>query len=271
MILVDCAQLAPHRRVSMLSLEDPAHLDFVALSAHKLYAPYGTGALIGRTDVFEAGEPDAPGGGTVELVTLDQVTWADPPDRDEAGSPNIVGTVAMALAIGQLEEIGMEAVAAHEAELTAEVLRRLASIRRVRLFGDGDPDAAPSRLGVIPFQVEGLSHFLVAAILGYEHGIGVRSGCFCAHPYILSLLGIAKDEADRTRERMLAGDRREMPGLIRASFGLYNTLDEVERFARAVEAIAEGDYRREYKQDAATGEYNPVGWSPDFTGFFPLL
>lgn len=76
MILVDCAQLAPHRAVSMRPLGDPGHLDFVALSAHKLCAPYGTGALIGRTDVFETGEPDMAGGGTVELVTLDEVTWA---------------------------------------------------------------------------------------------------------------------------------------------------------------------------------------------------
>lgn len=270
MILVDCAQLAPHRAVAMRSLDDPGHLDFVALSAHKLYAPYGSGALIGRTDVFETGEPDAPGGGTVELVTLDRVTWADPPDRDEAGSPNIVGAVAMALALGELDEIGMQAVAAHEAQLTAAMLRRLNRIHKVRLFGDSDPDKAASRLGVVPFQIDGMSHFLVAAILGYEHGIGVRSGCFCAHPYILSLLGIDEDQAERTWERMAAGDKRQMPGLVRASFGLYNTLDEVERFCQALEAIAAGEYRREYVQDPASGEYAPEGWRPDFSAFFRL-
>ncbi len=270
MILVDCAQLAPHRQVSMRSLDDPAHLDFIALSAHKLYAPYGTGVLIGRTDIFENGEPDMTGGGTVEIVTLDQVTWAAPPDREEAGSPNIVGAIAMALAVGELEEIGMPAVAAHEAELTAALLERLGQIEKVRVYGDADPGSAPSRLGVVPFQIEGMSHFLVAAILSYEHGIGVRSGCFCAHPYILALLGMADEEAEKTRRSMLAGDRREMPGLIRASFGLYNTLDEVDRFAEAVQAIADGKYRRVYTQDIATGEYMPDGWAPDFTEYFKL-
>lgn len=176
----------------------------------------------------------------------------------------------MALAVGELEEVGMEVVTAHEAELTAAMLDRLTRIKRVRLFGDTDPKNAPARLGVVPFQIEGDSHFLAAAILGCEHGIGVRSGCFCAHPYILALLGIADDAAAQTREKMLTGDRREMPGLIRASFGLYNTLEEVERFANAVEAIAGGDYQRIYTQDPATGEYTPEGWAPDFSGYFDL-
>jgi cysteine desulfurase/selenocysteine lyase len=270
MILADCAQLAPHRHVTMRSLDDPKHLDFVALSAHKLYAPYGTGTLIGRTDVFEEGEPDMTGGGTVELVTLNQVTWAGPPDREEAGSPNIVGAIAMALAAGELQEIGMQTIAAHEAELTSALLGRLGAIEGVKLYGDTDPAKAAARLGVVPFQIEGMSHFLVAAILGYEHGIGVRSGCFCAHPYILSLLGISDDDAARTRARMLAGDRSEMPGLIRASLGLYNTLEEVERFTEAVEAITRGDYQRVYIQDVATGEFAPEGWAPDFTKCFNL-
>jgi cysteine desulfurase/selenocysteine lyase len=203
-------------------------------------------------------------------VTLDQVTWAGPPEREEAGSPNIVGAVAMALAMSELEEIGMATVAAHEAELTAALLERLGRIDKVRVYGNADPASADSRLGVVPFQIEGMSHFLVAAILGYEHGIGVRSGCFCAHPYILALLGLTAQEAEKARQNMLAGDRRAMPGLIRASFGVYNTLDEVERFADAVEMIAAGDYRRVYTQDVATGEYSPDGWAPDFTEYLKL-
>jgi selenocysteine lyase/cysteine desulfurase len=115
-----------------------------------------------------------------------------------------------------------------------------------------------------------MSHFLAAAILGFEHGIGVRSGCFCAHPYILALLGYDAEQASSTREAMLAGDKREMPGLIRASFGLYNTPDEVDRFADAVEEIARGEYMPVYTQDPATGEYAPQGWSPDFSGYFDL-
>lgn len=271
MILVDCAQLAPHRAVTMGTLDDPAHLDFVALSAHKLYAPLGTGALIGRRDVFERGDPDMRGGGTVEIVTLDDVVWSDPPDKDEAGSPNVVGAVAMGIAMNELEVIGMDVVAAHEAELTGRVLGGLGRIDRVHVFGDAEPERASERLGVIPFQVEGISHFLVAAILGYEFGIGVRSGCFCAHPYVLRLLGLDQAQTAFERGSILEGDRSHMPGLVRASIGLYNTADEVDRFLEAIRSIASRRGSQGYRQDRASGEYHPTDWSPDFREYFPYL
>jgi selenocysteine lyase/cysteine desulfurase len=270
MILADCAQLAPHRNVNMLSITDPSHLDYVAISAHKLYAPFGTGALIGLRSTFEQGDPDQTGGGTVEIVTLDDVVWADPPEREEAGSPNTIGAVALAAAIHQLEHIGMENVAAHEAELTAYALEKLVQVPAIVIFGDPDPRRAADRLGVIPFQLEGYSHFLVSAILGYEFGIGVRSGCFCAHPYILHLLGLTYNQAQDVRRRMLAGDRTEMPGMVRISFGLYNTKADVDELIDALHRISGGKYLGKYNQNKATGEYIPENWSPDFSHYFSL-
>jgi selenocysteine lyase/cysteine desulfurase len=143
-------------------------------------------------------------------------------------------------------------------------LRRLGEIPGIRIFGDSRPATASERLGAIPFQLEGMSHFLVAAILGYEHGIGVRSGCFCAHPYVLRLLGLSDDESRDVRDRMVAHDKREMPGMVRMSFGLYNTLDEVDRFIDALDQIARRKIAGDYSQDPATGEYSPAGWEPDF-------
>lgn len=271
MILADCAQLAPHRRIDVLPLADPGHLDFVTFSAHKMYAPFGTGVLIGRRDVFEQGEPDMVGGGTVEIVTLDDVVWSGPPEREEAGSPNVVGAVALTAAIRELESIGMDVVAAHEQDLTGYALERLATVPRLRLLADPDPGRASDRLGVIPFEIQGLSHFLVAAVLAYEFGIGVRNGCFCAHPYVLRLLGIDKVRAAEVRANILAGDRREMPGLVRASFGLYNTREDIELLTEALWRIARGRYRGHYHQDPKTGEYHPEGFSPDFASYFDLL
>lgn len=268
--LADCAQLAPHRKVNMLSLDDPGHLDYVAISAHKMYAPFGTGALVGRRTTFEHGDPDLRGGGTVEIVTLDDVVWAEPPDREEAGSPNTIGAVALAAAIGQLEAIGMAQVAQHEAELTAYALSRLAEIPEIQVFGDSDPDHASQRLGVIPLQIKGVMHFKAAAILGYEFGIGVRSGCFCAHPYILHLLGLTEDQAHAVRAAMLSGDRTDMPGMIRASFGLYNTIEEIDQFILALKKIVRGEYHGRYRQDKASGEFKPEGWNPDFENYFSL-
>ncbi len=267
-IAVDAAQLAPHRKVDMRALEDPSHLDYVAISAHKMYAPFGTGALIGRRDTFERGNPDLVGGGTVEIVTLEDVTWAGPPDRDEAGSPNVVGAVALAAAIRQLEKIGMDVVAQHEASLTQYILEKLSNVGAVDIYGDRDASNAEQRLGVIPINIRGMSHFLVASILGHEFGIGVRNGCFCAHPYLLHLLGLPPEEAKNVRTRMQAGNRSDMPGLVRISFGLYNTTDEIDRLLSALEKIVKGDYQGDYIQDKATGEFYPQGWQPNFENYF---
>ncbi len=270
MIVVDCAQLAPHRKIDLLPLSDPAHLDFIAISAHKMYAPFGTGALIGRKDVFEHGDPDMTGGGTVEIVSLDHVEWTTPPERDEAGSPNVIGAVALAAAIQQLEKVGLDVVARHEAGLTHRLLIGITAIPGLKVFGSTDPATAEARLGVIPFQFEHIDHFLAAAVLGHEYGIGVRSGCFCAHPYILHLLGLSPEQAAEVRRRMMEGDKSEMPGLIRVSFGLYNTLDEVDYLLEALQRISSGDYRGQYIQDKASGEYAPLGWQPDFSKYFDL-
>jgi len=269
-ILVDCAQLAPHRRVDMLPTTDPRHLDFVTLSAHKLYAPFGAGALIGPRRLFEQGEPEYRGGGQVDIVTLDQVVWSSPPERDEAGSPNTVGAVALAAAIRQLQLIGMDQVARHEAELTAYALPRLLAVPGLRLFGDADPTHSADRLGVIPLEMDGIPHFLLSAILSYEFGIGVRNGCFCAHPYLLHLLGVSEGDANRIRQSILQHDRRSVPGLVRVSFGLYNNFEEIDYLVDSLERIRRGEYKGEYIQDQASGDYAPHGWQVNYADYFSV-
>ena len=269
-ILIDGAQLAPHRRVAMGALDDPAHLDYVSLSAHKMYAPFGSGALIGRKDTFERGEPEYRGGGTIELVTVNAVEWSAPPERDEAGSPNVVGAVAMAAAIKALDAIGMGAIANHEAALTAYALEHLSTIDGLEIYGDTNPQTAASRLGVIPINVQGMSHFLVASILGAEWGIGVRNGCFCAHPYLLHLLGLSSEESNRVRSEILANDRHDMPGLVRVSFGMYNTAEEVDTLVQALTNITRGKYYGRYEQDGKSGEYHAIDWKPDLSRYFKL-
>ncbi|WP_374688494.1 aminotransferase class V-fold PLP-dependent enzyme [Promineifilum sp.] len=269
-ILVDAAQLAPHRRVDMRPDDDPEHLDFVALSAHKMYAPFGTGALVGPKEVFLHQPPEYSGGGTVDIVTLDEVYWAGAPDRDEAGSPNVVGAVAMAVAAQVLMEVGMEAVAAHEEHLIAYTLERLREVPGIRIYGESDPARAHEKVGVIPFNLDGVSHFLAAAILGYEGGIGVRSGCFCAHPYVVHLLQLDEAQSARWRRQMLAGDKSDMPGMVRASFGCYSNTDDVDRLIEMLQRIARHDYRGEYALDRKTGEYHPLNFEEPLADYFLL-
>jgi selenocysteine lyase/cysteine desulfurase len=250
--------------------DDPEHLDFVVLSGHKMYAPYGTGALVGPKEIFMQGEPDYVGGGTVDVVTMDEVYWAGMPDRDEAGSPNVVGAVAMAVAAQVLMAVGMEHIAAHEEELIAYALERMAEVPGIKIYGETNPANADQKVGVIPFNIAGISHFKLAAILGYEGGIGVRSGCFCAHPYVVHLLQLDEDTATTWRDQLLSGDKSEMPGMVRASFGCYNNKEDVDQLVMMLHRIAADDYQGEYVVDRASGEYTPVGYVDVFSEYFLL-
>jgi cysteine desulfurase / selenocysteine lyase len=269
-ILVDAAQLAPHRAINLLPANDPGHIDFLTASAHKMYAPYGSGVLIGPREVFAREGPDYSGGGTVEIVTEDEVYWNSPPERDEAGSPNVLGAVAMAAACRVLRELGMDRLAEHETGLTRYALTELDKIPGIEIYGDRDPAGAGGRLGVIPFNIKGLSHYLVSAVLSVEHGIGVRNGCFCAHPYVLRLLQIPDAVAWSWRKQVVSGVRAHLPGLVRISFGCYNSEEEVDWLVKALRDIACGKIAGDYEQDPASGRFVGRNFHPDPAEYFKL-
>ncbi len=175
----------------------------------------------------------------------------------------MVGAVAFAAAMGELERIGWEAVEAHEAALARRLKDGLAAIDGVRLLG---PGAGTPTLAVATFTVEGLHHALVAARLSAEWGIGVRHGCFCAHPYLLRLLGLGHEDVAAARRQVLAGDRRHIPGAVRASCGLGTAADDVEVLLGALAELAGGAPPPiPYTQDPASGDFFPEtdlpGWS----------
>jgi selenocysteine lyase/cysteine desulfurase len=254
-IAVDAAQLAPHRPVDMRPDGHPEHLDYVVFSGHKMYAPYGVGVLVGPRRVFLQGDPDLVGGGTVDIVTLEDAYWTDLPDKEEAGTPDIVGAVAVAKAVRVLESIGWDAIIEHERVLTARALARLARIPGVTVYGGTDPASLDGRLGTIAFNVEPLPHALVAAVLAYEHGVGVRNGCFCAHPYVKAILHVGEEESQAMEERIRRRDRSDIPGAVRMSFGIYNTEEDVDLACDAIEVIARGERRRDYRLDLERGTY----------------
>jgi selenocysteine lyase/cysteine desulfurase len=268
MVAVDAAQFAAHRPINMKPGDCLEHLDFVALSDHKMYSPFGVGALVGTRHVFERGIPDRVGGGTVAFVTLEEVSWSRTPERDEAGTPNVVGAVALATACQTLSQIGFATITAHEAELTRYLLERMREIPGLKVFGPVGPARAAERLGVVSFGLEGVPHGLVASILGYEGAIGVRNGCFCAHPYLLHLLRIPEDRASYLRGRIGAGDRSEVPGLVRASVGLQTSKEDLDRLVEMLLRIARGEYEGEYMLDKSTGLYCPKGFDLELTSHF---
>ena len=255
-VLVDAAQLAPHAPM-------PTTADYLAWSGHKMYAPFGAGVLLGPRSTFAEGDPFLAGGGAVDLVDLDEVVWTEPPDREEAGSPNVLGAVALGAAIGELLAIGWPAIATHDQAIRTALHAGLAEIPGLRLLG---PPATTDTLALATFVIEGIPHALVAARLSAEFGIGVRHGCFCAHPYLLRLLGLSPAEVAAYREAVLAGDRRTIPGAVRASAGLSTSSNDVDRLIAAVTVIASGDPPPvDYHQDPGTGDYWPETHQPGWT------
>ncbi|MCK5785383.1 MAG: aminotransferase class V-fold PLP-dependent enzyme [Candidatus Sabulitectum sp.] len=267
LILVDAAQLAPHREIDMKPDDDPEHLDFIVLAGHKMYAPYGTGVLIGPKHAFLNHSPDYSGGGTVSVVTSNKVYWAGLPDKEEAGSPNVAGAIALAASALALMNYTMKRVEEHEVILTKYALNRLKEVPGMIIYGESDPDKL-DRVGVIPFNIKGVLHSLLAAVLGYEGGIGVRSGCFCAHPYVVSLLSLSDMETESWKDEFLAGDKSNMPGMVRMSLGCYSTKEDVDRLIVMLKKVAAGDYAGKYEVVKSTGEYAPSGYLEPFGQYF---
>ena len=268
-VLVDAAQLAAHRKVDMGPLNGEESIDFLVFSAHKMYAPYGSGGLIGPTEFFAEGPPSFAGGGAVNLVTLQEVAWADPPDLEEAGTPNVVGAVALAKSMQILMGMGMEVIAGHERQLTQHLLEKLQSIDGIRVYGQRAMVPECDRVGVVPILADGYSHGLLAAILGYEYGIGVRHGCFCAHPYLMRLLELTPEQIARYFAMGRSGDLRRLPGFVRISLAMYNTIEEIDYLIESLRKIMKQGTKWKYEEDLG-GRFSPEGFQYEFASDFVI-
>lgn len=269
-IVVDAAQLAPHRSINVKKISDPEHIDYLTYAGHKMYAPFGTAVLIGDRETFLAGEPDQKGGGTVSLVDRKKAVWAPLPYKEEAGSPNAVGAVALAAAIKYLRRVGFRKIITHERRLAKYALKRMQEIPQIRIYGDTRADLPEDRLGSIPFTMDEEHHAKVAAILGYEGGIGVRSGCFCANPFMQALMKLSPKELRRIHNQIRQSYRAEVPGMVRVSFGLQNTTAEIDHLIKMLKIISEERYKGQYVINPRTGEYRPKGFDADLHSFLPF-
>jgi selenocysteine lyase/cysteine desulfurase len=228
-LAVDAAQLLPHRRVDLAA----SGIDYLAFSGHKAYAPYGAGALVGRADWLDAAPAYLAGGGAVEVVRVDSTEWKSGPERHEAGTPNVLGIAALARALAELEQLGEAARREHEDALTRRLHAGLAAVRGVRVIRGFDD--AGDRLGIATIELERGSVGLVAAALAAEHGVSVRAGRFCAHPFF-----------DRVAARANG---------LRASLGAGSSSDDIDRFVDALARLVADGPAREYDR-------TPAGWCP---------
>ncbi|BCW19662.1 aminotransferase class V-fold PLP-dependent enzyme [Pseudarthrobacter enclensis] len=247
-IVVDAAQLAPHRRVD-IAADD---VDYLAFSGHKLYAPFGAGVLVGRPDWLDAGTPHLAGGGAVKEARLDGVSWATGPARHEGGSPNVLGAATLARATQVIAGLDQDRWHAHESAIRSYLVDGLQQIDGVtvhQIFKDTNPDT--DTIGVVNFSVAGYDAGLVAAYLSAEHGVGLRDGRFCAHP-LLKRLGLPS-------------------GSLRASFGVGSRLEDAQRLLAGIEKLRRDGLGWDYVVDA--GRWVPANdtrtyphWAPNTPG-----
>ncbi|PNI10076.1 cysteine desulfurase [Arthrobacter sp. AFG7.2] len=245
-IVVDAAQLAPHRRIN-ITADD---VDYIAFSGHKLYAPFGSGVLVGRPDWLDAGTPHLAGGGAVKEARLDGVSWATGPARHEGGSPNVLGAATLARATQVIAGLDPDRWHAHEAAIRSYLvdgLREIDGVTVHQIFRDTDTDT----IGVVNFSVEGYDAGLVAAYLSAEHGVGLRDGRFCAHP-LLKRLGLPS-------------------GSLRASFGVGSRLEDAQRLLAGIRDLRSKGLGWDYVVDA--GRWVPANdnrtyphWAPNTPG-----
>lgn len=205
-VLLDGAQAAPHLAIDVQAVG----CDFLAFSGHKMLGPTGVGILYARGDWFDRLPPYQGGGDMIETVTIERTTFARPPSRFEAGTPDIANVVAFRAAIEYLEQVGLDAVQRHEHLLLGAATARVGAMPGVRVIG-----TAPEKAGVLSFTMEGVHPHDIATILD-QHGVAIRAGHHCTQP-LMARFGCG--------------------ATARASFYLYNTLDDVAALATALESV----------------------------------
>ena len=207
-VLIDGAQAAPHMPVDVQDLD----CDFYAFSGHKMYAPTGSGIVYGKLELLEKMNPFQGGGDMIKTVTFEKTTYADPPNRFEAGTPAIASQIGLGAAIDYLNSIGRERAAAYEAELLRYATERVSAIEGVRIIG-----TAKNKASVLSFVIDDIHPHDIGTILDQE-GIAVRAGHHCAQPVM---------------------QRFNVPATARASFSFYNTREEIDVLARTIEHVIE--------------------------------
>jgi cysteine desulfurase / selenocysteine lyase len=205
-VFIDAAQAIPHMAIDVQTLG----ADFLAFSGHKVYAPTGIGVLWGRLELLKSLPPWKGGGEMIKQVTFEETTYNEPPFRYEAGTPNIEGAIALAAALDYVNAIGIAAIHDHERELIAAAAAELSEIPGIRLYGPSD------RIGALSFAIEGVHHYDLGTLID-QMGVAVRTGHHCCQP-LMARFGIT--------------------GTTRASFALYNTMDDIEALAKAVNKAA---------------------------------
>ena len=274
-IIVDAAQLAAHVPIKMSGFKNEhKNIDALVFSGHKTYAPGSPGVVIARKSFLSAVEPDEVGGGMVDRVFPDNYFVTKKfPDREEAGTPNILGAITLGAAIHILDQIGMDTVLNEDIELTNYALNKMLEIDDLIIYGETCTQKCP-RAGTISFNIKSMDHGLVAAALNDYFNIAVRNECFCAHPYVEKMLEMTHyEQIIEAKQRLKQSPWHIEPwmGMVRASFGIYNTEQDINYFISSLNHIVNNKdyYKKQYKA-TSNGDYAHKTFKFSSTQYFKL-
>jgi len=240
-VIVDAAQMAAHVPIYMSGFEDKdMEIDALLFSGHKTYAPGSPGVIIARKSFLSLVEPEEVGGGMVDKVFPDNYFVSKEfPAREEAGTPNILGAITLGAAIHILDSIGMDVILKKDLEITQYAIAQIKTYDEVFIYGEiNNQDSM--RAGTIAFNISGMDHGLVAAILNDYFNIAVRNECFCAHPYVEKMLHITHAEEISKLDcldNQLNWKVEPWMGMVRASIGLYTTKKDIDMLINALSSI----------------------------------
>jgi selenocysteine lyase/cysteine desulfurase len=262
--LVDGAQMVAHIPVVVSGHNDPLEdVDALVFSGHKTYVPGSPGVVIARKEHLAQLEPEEVGGGMVERVFTERYTVSSNfPDREEAGTPNIPGAIGLAAAIEVLDRIGMDFLVEEENRIIDYTLDGLNSIPEVEVYGSTNTRSCP-RAASISFNLKAVHHSAVAAVLNDYHNIAVRNECFCAHPYVIEMIPDQAAEYIAMSDEELAASGVPKPGMVRASFGLYNTREDADALVAALKDIMRNrdTYLPQYRLEESDHEFRHTSFS----------
>jgi len=242
LLLIDAAQLAPHRKIDMKQ----DGVDALAFSAHKVYAPFGIGVLALPKSKLNTIPPD-PCGGSIDMISETNIIWAPPQERHQTGTWNVAGIIALAASCQAIMSASWQEIEKHERELVKYMAERLPKVPKITMYVPPEKYLTENRTGTFPFNLAGIHHAQLASILEHEYGIETRAGTNCNHRLVRRWFNISDVEQRQIEKQIAKGNRLASYGIVRASLAIHNTRQDIDLLLSALTEIAKNGSKLKYK------------------------
>jgi len=242
LLFVDAAQLAPHRKIDMKN----SGIDALAFSAHKIYAPFGLGVLALPKKILNTSPVD-PGGGSIDMISDNDVIWSPSSIRHQTGTWNVTGIIATGSSCKVLMDTGWEKIKTHEKELVRYMAKELLTIPKITLYVPSEKYINEDRIGTFTLNLEGYHHALLSAILENEYGIETRAGTICNHKLVRKWFKVDDANQKKIETEIKKGNRLASYGIVRASLAIHNTKDDIDKLISALKSISKNGPKLKYK------------------------